>query len=227
MYKNKVQLYEDQEYVQSQSNINLFNTHKCIKEKKIRKFKHQKNTKNNQITQNLSLLYQLETTTNQQSKVSLSNRQTIFSIKKKDKYNCVNESTNNNFGFLQLNIKNKSLDIRSHFVEMKNSLHKQIFLPLSPIKEIEEYVFYQSKLKQVMINDQIYCQDNLEIIVFKIEKQYKIKIEPGLIEGLILNDKIFKNQFIIYLECQNSNGRIYEVQIEFENQNDYEQFQLF
>ncbi|CAD8144363.1 unnamed protein product [Paramecium octaurelia] len=215
-----MQLYQDQEYVQAQSNINLINTHKCIKAKKIRKFKIHQISKNNQITSNGQSICSQETAINYSSKPSQYRRETIFSIKK-EKYHCFHGFSDVNLAVLQQNTNKQSLDI-----EMQNISHKQIFLPLPPIKEVEEYVLYQSKLKKVKINEQLYSQDNLELILFKIDKQHKIKIEPGLIEGLILNDKILKDQFLIYLECY-SFERIYQVQLEFEDQYDCEQFQLF
>ncbi|CAK58571.1 unnamed protein product (macronuclear) [Paramecium tetraurelia] len=173
MSKSKMQLYQDYEYVQPQANVNLINTHKCIKAKKIRKFKVPQISKNNQMTPNGQLICSQETTTNYSSKPSQYRRETIFS-KNKEKYHCFHGFYNVNLGALQQNANKELLDVESHFVEMQNSSHKQIFLPLPPIKEVEDN---KSKLKEVKINEQLYSQDNLELILLKIDKQHKIKIE--------------------------------------------------
>ncbi|CAD8056261.1 unnamed protein product [Paramecium sonneborni] len=227
MSKRKAQFYNDMdlEIEQPQYNFNLLNNHSSIQDKKIRKGKLHVNSKiNNQISSNPSLKCQLETKANQHNKTSQLNRKQILTSKK-EKYNNL-EQLPHFLSVLKKSFNKPDFDNRQQSIELKNNLQKQIFLPLFSIKEIEEYILYQSKLKSVKINDSLYLKENLELIVFKFEKQHKIKIEPGLIEGLILNDKILKNQNQIYLECY-SNQKIYQIQIEFEDKLDYEQFQLF
>ncbi|CAD8135603.1 unnamed protein product [Paramecium pentaurelia] len=127
---------------------------------------------------------------------------------------------------LQLPQQQKNnIGLVSPIIEFK-SIRKSDKSITSPNQETNKKgEIFQNKLKKIKIGEKEHENKDIILIVQKVGENHKIIIEPDLFEGLIEKEKTKKENNIVRLECKKETD-IHELELEFLNEKDYEQFNL-
>ncbi|CAD8043048.1 unnamed protein product [Paramecium primaurelia] len=127
---------------------------------------------------------------------------------------------------LQLPQQQKNnIGLVSPIIEFK-SIRKSDKSITSPNQETNKKgEIFQNKLKKIKIGEKEHENKDIILIVQKVGENHKIIIEPDLFEGLVEKEKTKKENNIVKLECKKETD-IHELELEFLNEKDYEQFNL-
>ncbi|CAD8053158.1 unnamed protein product [Paramecium sonneborni] len=206
--------------------VGINNTQEEIQERKILKIKGPKHKENNQSTkivitapppsfeqvgsdQKLSTPPKKFLPTNifntQQEKLFY-NTQPLNSLQ-------LPQQQKNNFGLV------------SPIIEFK-SIRKGDKSTASPNQETcQKSEILHNKLKKIKIGDKEHDNKEITLIITKDGENHKIKIEPDIFEGLVEKQKTKKEDNVVRLECKKE-SEIHELVLEFDNEKDFEQFNL-
>ncbi|CAD8044787.1 unnamed protein product [Paramecium primaurelia] len=206
--------------------VGVINTAEEIQERKILKIKGPKQKENNQNTK-------IVITAPPPSFEQAGSDQKLSTPPKKFQptniFNCQQEKLFFNtqpLNSLQLpKQQNNNMGLVSPIIEFK-SIRKSDKSISSPNQETNKKIeILENKLKKIKIDNQEHQNKEITLTIEKVGDDHKIKIEPDIFEGLVEKEKTKKENNIIRLECKKESD-IHQLQIEFVNEKDYEQFNL-